>query len=96
MATPETGIIISDAVSFQIKIDNTGSIHLYNNVNGSWVEDGDVAIKFAKLNVSTEMTAGVDAKVGVTENFNCNDGVKRIKKLHVLNGIVTKLEIEDA
>lgn len=96
MATPETGIIISDAVSFQIKIDNTGAIHLYNNVNGAWVEDGDVAIKLAKLGIVTEITVGADAKVGVTENFNCNSGAKRIKKLHVLNGIVTKLEVEDA
>jgi hypothetical protein len=94
MATPETGIIISDAVSFQIKIDNTGTIHLYNNVSGVWVEDGAVAIKFTKLNVTTELATG-DA-VGITENFNCNDGAKRIKKLHVLNGIVTKLEVENA
>ena len=94
MATPETGIIISDAVSFQIKINNDGTIHLYNNVNGSWIEDGAVAMKLAKLNVTTELASG--DTVGVTENFNCQDGVKRIKKLHVLNGIVTKLEVENA
>jgi len=94
MATPETGIVISDSVSFQIKIDNDGTIHLYNNVYGAWVEDGAVAIKFAKVNITTELATN-DA-MGITENFSSQDGTKRIKKLHVVNGIVTKLEVENA
>jgi hypothetical protein len=94
MPIPETGIVISDSVSFQIKINNDGTVHLYNNANGSWIEDRAVALKLAKLNVTTELST--NDTVGVTENFNCQDGIKRIKKLHVANGIVTKLEVESA
>jgi hypothetical protein len=94
MATPETGIVISDAVSFQIKIGNDGTVTMYKNINGVWVADSAVAIKLDKLSITTELNTGDNT--GITENFNVQDGAKRIKKLQVVNGIVTKLEVENA
>jgi hypothetical protein len=89
MPTPETGIIISDAVAMQIKINTDGTVQLFENIEGVWQEVSTVTFNISQLNVTTKLFA--DGVEGETANFNAQGG-KTISKLQVKKGLVTKLE----
>ena len=74
---------------------STGQWRVYNASTEQWdmLQDGFGAVKVADLTVSGSVTVG--ASEGVTGEYEADITFVSIKKIKVVNGIITELEVEE-